>query len=704
MVRTVLPPVFRKKKILLIVVPILLTLVLLTQFSPDSSARPLEHIDIPLVDQAEPVLKPLAEPQPAPARLAPQQKPVAQQQPPVAQIVVPEPPVIKPSVVEHRPLVLPPVVQAPVESRDLKQPQASQLGIRRFPDAEPAAPPAFPVPAEAQAREEQEPLRPPVALAKEEQIKKKLTISDLNLVPRFPPPKSDANSVGPGEGGTGFAKDSSGLTKEQKEEYDRGFKDHAFNLYASDRISVRRYLPDDREQECKAQKFQSNLPSTSVIVCFHNEAWSVLLRSVHSIIDNSPPELLKEIILVDDFSNKDYLKDPLEEYMSQLKIVKIIRAQRREGLIRARMLGAFKATGDVLTFLDSHIECSAGWLEPLLDRIKTDRKNVVVPVIEIISDKDFSYKVTRAKDVQVGGFDWSMIFHWHFPPLRDRTRPGAPFSPLRTPTMAGGLFSIDRSFFAELGYYDPGMEVWGGENLEISFKTWMCGGQLETIVCSHIGHVFRARSPYKWESNFSSPLTRNTMRLAEVWLDDYKRFHFATRGNQHIDFGDVSDRKAIREKLKCHSFDWYLKNVYPELFIPSESVASGDIASYASPDCVDGALKDLKDDKIIVWPCHKQGGNQFWLLSKNSEIRRDSKCWDASGPGDSILLLECHGAGGNQEFEYNKNDEIKNGGRCLEMSEDKKSLYLTACNGSSRQRWKFNREPFMPPVVNAVAN
>ena len=43
---------------------------------------------------------------------------------------------------------------------------------------------------------------------------------------------------------------------------------------------------------------------------------------------------------------------------------------------------------------------------------------------------------------------------------------------LRSPTHAGGLFAMDRNYFMELGGYDPGLQIWGGENFELSFKVF----------------------------------------------------------------------------------------------------------------------------------------------------------------------------------------------------------------------------------------
>lgn len=58
------------------------------------------------------------------------------------------------------------------------------------------------------------------------------------------------------------------------------------------------------------------------------------------------------------------------------------------------------------------------------------------------------------------------------------------------------------------------------------------------------------------------------MRALQVWMDEYKKIVYDTRGFHGKDPGDLTSRRAIRERLSCKSFDWYLKNIHPDLWVP----------------------------------------------------------------------------------------------------------------------------------------
>lgn len=193
----------------------------------------------------------------------------------------------------------------------------------------------------------------------------------------------------------------------------------------------------------------------------------MLLRTIWSVLTRSPHELLHEIILVDDASTRTFLQQQLDDYCNKLPIpTRVLRQKTREGLVAARLLGANAASGEVLTFLDAHCECTIGWLEPLLSRVKENPKVAICPVIDIISDENFSY--IKSFDFHWGAFNWDLHFRWFMLGDDELSRRKKDISAaFKSPGMAGGLFSINRRYFFEIGSYDPEMKIWGGDNIEM---------------------------------------------------------------------------------------------------------------------------------------------------------------------------------------------------------------------------------------------
>nr|XP_033793420.1 polypeptide N-acetylgalactosaminyltransferase 14 isoform X2 [Geotrypetes seraphini] len=474
------------------------------------------------------------------------------------------------------------------------------------------------------------------------------------------------------------------------------YKVYAFNQRESERLPSDRAIRDTRHDRCTTLQYRPDLPPTSIIITFHNEARSTLLRTIRSVLNRTPMHLIHEIILVDDFSD-----DPDDcRLLGKLPKVKCLRNNQREGLIRSRVRGADVTQASVLTFLDSHCEVNKDWLLPLLQRIKEDPSRVVSPVIDIISLDTFAY-VAASSDLR-GGFDWSLHFKWEQLSLEQKVKRLDPTEPIKTPVIAGGLFVIDKSWFTHLGKYDTAMDIWGGENFEISFRVWMCGGSLEIVPCSRVGHVFRKKHPYSFPEGNANTYIKNTKRTAEVWMDEFKRHYYVARpAAEGRPYGNIQKRVALRKSLKCHSFKWYLENVYPELRIPEESQPQAGVIRQRNR-CLESRKTENQDfPSLILASCINTKETpvmtQEWIYTQTQQITQQQQCLSVHTlfPGTQVVLLPCKEGDSKQRWsKVGSHIEHMASRFCLDFeilgdsSESIRELVINPCESSAiSQRW-----------------
>ncbi|KAK1799232.1 hypothetical protein P4O66_006709, partial [Electrophorus voltai] len=383
------------------------------------------------------------------------------------------------------------------------------------------------------------------------------------------------------------------------------FQYYGYNGYLSDRLAMDRPIPDYRPEGCKNVTYPSGLPQLSIVFIFVNEALSVLLRSVHSAMQKTPGHLLKEIVLVDDNSSSEELKDKLQEFVEETNakrpaFIKVVRHSKQEGLIRSRVSGWRVATAPVVALFDAHVEFNVGWAEPILQRIQEDRTRIISPSFDNIKYDTFE---VEEYPLSAQGFDWELWCRYLNPPkswwnLNNTT------APIRSPALIG-CFVVDRQYFAEIGLLDEGMEIYGGENVELGVRVWQCGGSVEVLPCARIAHIERAHKPYT--EDLTAHVRRNALRMAEVWMDEFKSHVYMAwnipQEDSGIDIGDVSARKTLRKRLHCKTFRWYLVNIYPEMRMYTDTIAYGVLKnSLRSELCLDQGPDT--DNVPILYLCH----------------------------------------------------------------------------------------------------
>uniref|UniRef100_A0A673MPM4 Polypeptide N-acetylgalactosaminyltransferase n=1 Tax=Sinocyclocheilus rhinocerous TaxID=307959 RepID=A0A673MPM4_9TELE len=457
------------------------------------------------------------------------------------------------------------------------------------------------------------------------------------------------------------------------------FQYYGYNGYLSDRLSMDRPIPDYRPEGCKNMSYPSNLPQVSIVFIFVNEALSVIVRSIHSAMNRTPRHLLKEIILVDDNSNNDELKEKLQDFVKETNakqpgFIKMVRHSKQEGLIRSRVSGWRAASAPVVALFDAHVEFNTGWAEPILQRIKEDRTRIISPSFDNIKYDTFEIE---EYPLSAQGFDWELWCRYLNPP-KSWWNLNNSSAPIRSPALIG-CFVVDREYFAEIGLLDEGMEIYGGENVELGVRV-----RNYIILSRHI--LFWMDANYL--TSFAL-LNRNTFaRIAHIERDS------------GIDIGDIAERKALRKKLQCKTFRWYLVNIYPEMRMYTDTIAYGVLRNSLKTDlCLDQGPDT--DNIPILYLCHGMSPQNVYYTSTQQLFvgvlsptidDDDNKCLvDVNG---RPRLIECSYAVAKRmklHWRFTQGGSIQNtkSKRCLELMENNDNefgyqLTLQKCTG---QNW-----------------
>ncbi|KAI1287258.1 N-acetylgalactosaminyltransferase 7 [Halotydeus destructor] len=509
--------------------------------------------------------------------------------------------------------------------------------------------------------------------------------------------------------------------------------EYGMNIAASNRIPMDRTVPDIRLEECKHWGYSEQLPTASVVIVFHNEGFTTLMRTVHSVLIGSPKKFLREVVLVDDYSGKDPLKSKLDEYIAEhfgeyktefdpskysdtealfgetLKDrsgkVKLVRNAERMGLINSRTRGAEESVGDVIVFLDAHCEVNYNWLPPLLAPIAKNSKTMTVPVIDGIDSNTFHYRPVYSRSDQhfKGIWEWGMYYKELEVDMKEHLKSHKLSEPYDSPTHAGGLFAIDRNYFKDLGYYDPGLLVWGGENFELSFKVWQCGGSLKWVPCSRVGHIYRPFMPYSFGSlatKRKGPLIMtNYKRVIEVWWDKQYQEYFYTREPlaRSYDAGDISTQLAIKKRLSCKSFDWFMDEVASDVYknfprLPA-NVHWGEVRSSAvSGQCLDTG-SSAPPQTVHLSPCHSQGGNQLFRLNSKGQLGVGERCVTSTKSSMNLVYCKLGTVDGPWRYDENTNQMLYTPNQmCLETEADVGAIHLTQCDPEKEtQKWIWRK-------------
>lgn len=219
------------------------------------------------------------------------------------------------------------------------------------------------------------------------------------------------------------------------------------------------------------------------------------------------------------------------------------------------------------------------------------------------------------------------------------------------------------------------------------------------VPCSRVGHVYRGFMPYNFgklaEKKKGPLITINYKRVVEVWMDDQHKEYFYTRepSARYLEMGDISEQLALKERLGCKSFSWFMENVaydvldkYPQL---PENIYWGELISSANGKCFD-AMGRQPPSLIGLQHCHGYGNNQLVRLNAAGQLGIGERCVDADSSGIKLVFCRLGTVDGPWKFTESKSLYHRAQKKCIAVHPMSSNLSLMPCDPNNVfQQWLF---------------
>jgi GT2 family glycosyltransferase len=238
--------------------------------------------------------------------------------------------------------------------------------------------------------------------------------------------------------------------------------------------------------------------------------------------------------------------------------VRVFRPQKRLGAAVARNFGARRSSGSIVLFSDAHVEALSVWARPLSMALSDPKVGAAGPILT-------SMLYPEAKGYGLRFSDAGLNIEW----LNLKRS-----KPYPVPLLGSFFLALRREVFDELGGFDPGMGIWGMEDLELCVRLWTFGYKCLLVPTVDVAHLDREENTYPDYQRDWKTGVHNVLRLAFVHFGPrrirrvvgyYAQDKILPIAISRLVTSDVWDRRRRFHANRLFDDDWYFRRFNMEL-------------------------------------------------------------------------------------------------------------------------------------------